>query len=81
MYRLVTKYGIPYETLWLNDYTDSNGKVWTNDKLLLNSGNENSIELTALCYSEVPALDDDEYIAVKYTVEKNGDVWDRTIVP
>ena len=77
-YRINQQYGIPYETLWLLDYTDDDGTLWTTDLLILNSESEDKLEFTAQCYREVPPMPDDEYISVNYTVEKNGDVWERT---
>ena len=81
LYRLNQQYGIPYETLRLLDYTDDDGTLWTTDLLILNSESEDKLEFTAQCYREVPPMPDDEYISVNYTVEKNGDVWERTMTP
>ena len=80
-YRINQQYGIPYKTLWLLDYTDDDGTLWTTEWLILNSESEDKLELTAQCYREVPSMPDDEYICVNYTVEKNGDVWERTMTP
>ena len=81
LYRLYQQYGIPYKTLWLLDYTDDDGTLWTTERLILNSESEDKLEFTAQCYREVPPMPDDEYISVNYTVEKNGDVWERTMTP
>ena len=78
LYRLNQQYGIPYKTLWPEDYTDDDGTLWTNDLIILNSESEDKLEFTAQLYREVPSLPDDEYISVNYTVEKNGGVWERT---
>ena len=78
-YRINQQYGIPYKTLWLLDYTDDDGTLWTTERLILNSESEDKLEFTAQLYREVPSLPDDEYISVNYTVEKNGDVWERTL--
>ena len=79
LYRLNQQYGIPYKTLWPEDYTDDDGTLWTNDLIILNSESEDKLEFTAQLYREVPSMPDDEYICVNYTVEKNGDVWERTL--